>query len=83
MVLALRLAALIHRSRSDAALPEIRAKARAQNFRLKLNREWLESNPLTVAALREEIQEWGAIGCELEIKALDDIEVGADLALAS
>ena len=83
MVLALRLAALIHRSRSDAALPEIRAKARAQSFRLKLNREWLESNPLTVAALREEIQEWGAIGCELEIKALDDIEVGADLALAS
>jgi len=81
-VMALRLAALIHRSRGDIAPPEIRARIKGQNYRLKLDHAWLESNPLTVAALREEIQEWASIGFGLEIKALDDIEFGSDPALA-
>jgi exopolyphosphatase / guanosine-5'-triphosphate,3'-diphosphate pyrophosphatase len=81
-VMALRLAALMHRSRNDAALAEIRAKARGRSFRVKLDRAWLENNPLTVSALREEVAEWEAIGFELEIKALDEIELGSDLALS-
>ena len=80
--MALRLAALIHRSRSDIELPEMRARTKEQSFRLKLDRAWLENNPLTVAALREEIQEWASIGFDLEVKALNDIELSPDLALA-
>ena len=81
-VMALRLAALFYRSRSDTAVPEIRAKVKSRSFRVKVDRDWLKKNPLTVAALREEIEEWAAIGVALEVKVLDEIEAPADLALA-
>jgi exopolyphosphatase/guanosine-5'-triphosphate,3'-diphosphate pyrophosphatase len=80
-VMALRLAALFHRSRSDVALPDIRAKAKSRSFRVKVDRDWLKKNPLTVAALREEIEEWAAVGIALEVKVLDEIEAPSDLAL--
>lgn len=76
-VISLRVSALIYRRRSDLALPDIAARSRVGGFRLKLDPGWLEHNPLTVAALREEIQAWDAIGVELEIKALDQIETAA------
>jgi exopolyphosphatase / guanosine-5'-triphosphate,3'-diphosphate pyrophosphatase len=75
-VMALRLAALMHRSRNDAPLPEISARAKGRIFRVKVDRAWLENNPLTVSALRQEVVEWDAIGFGLEIKALDEIEHG-------
>jgi exopolyphosphatase/guanosine-5'-triphosphate,3'-diphosphate pyrophosphatase len=80
-VMALRLAALFYRSRSDTALPDIRAKAKSRSFRVKVDRDWLKKNPLTVAALREEIEEWAAVGIALEVKVLDEIEAPSDLAL--
>ena len=78
MVMALRLAALIYRSRADIALPEITAKANGRTLRLGIERDWLARNPLTVTALQEEIEEWGAAGFELDIKALRELEAGGE-----
>ncbi len=78
MVMALRLAALIYRSRADIVLPEITAKVNGRALRLGIERDWLARNPLTVTALQEEIEEWGAAGFELDIKALRELEAGAD-----
>jgi exopolyphosphatase/guanosine-5'-triphosphate,3'-diphosphate pyrophosphatase len=78
MVMSLRLAALIYRSRADIPLPEIDAKAHGNSLRLGMNREWLASNPLTVTALHEEIAEWAAAGFKLDIKSLRELEAGVE-----
>ena len=48
MVMALRLAALMLRSRADIEQPPITAKAGNRTLRLDIDREWLARNPLTV-----------------------------------
>lgn len=73
-VLALRLAALFCRGRTDIALPPIQAKAQGHKFRLTLDLDWLLKNPLTVTALRDEVREWDKIGFELNIKPLQELE---------
>ena len=78
MVMALRLAALIYRSRADIALPDIDARVSGSTLRLGINREWLAANPLTVTALQEEIEEWAAAGFKLDIKALRELEAGIE-----
>ncbi|MBI4203656.1 MAG: exopolyphosphatase [Betaproteobacteria bacterium] len=82
-VLALRLAALFCRGRTDITLPPFQAKAQGRRFRLTLDVDWLLKYPLTVAALRDEAREWDKIGLELKIPGLDDLESGAELALAT
>ncbi len=82
MVMALRLAALIYRSRADVELPQIVATAQGHTLRLDLEREWLNRNPLTVTALQEEIDEWSAVGFKLDIKALRELEAGVEAAAA-
>ncbi len=74
MVMALRLAALIYRSRADIELPELDAKVHGRTLWLSIGRDWLARNPLTVTALQEEIEEWDSAGFKLEIKALRDLE---------
>jgi exopolyphosphatase/guanosine-5'-triphosphate,3'-diphosphate pyrophosphatase len=78
MVMALRLAALIYRSRADIALPEIGAKAHGRSLRLDIDRDWLANNPLTVTALQDEIEEWDAAGFKLDIKSLRELEGGVE-----
>jgi exopolyphosphatase/guanosine-5'-triphosphate,3'-diphosphate pyrophosphatase len=78
MVMALRLAALIYRSRADIVLPEITAKVNGRALRLGIARDWLAGNPLTATALLEEVEEWGAAGFELDIKSLRELEAGVD-----
>ena len=82
MVMALRLAALIYRSRADIALPEIDAKAHNQVLRFDIDRDWLANNPLTVTALQEEIEDWDAAGFKLEIKALRELDSGFEVQAA-
>jgi exopolyphosphatase / guanosine-5'-triphosphate,3'-diphosphate pyrophosphatase len=82
LVIALRLAALFYRSRTNAHLPGIEAHCKGSNYRLKLSPDWLRENPLTAAALREEMQEWRKLGVELEIKSLQDIETDAEATVA-
>jgi exopolyphosphatase/guanosine-5'-triphosphate,3'-diphosphate pyrophosphatase len=73
-LLALRLAALIYRSRADLALPRIEAHVTDEIAQLLIERAWLEKNPLTATALEEEIAEWAAIGINLDIPALREGE---------
>jgi exopolyphosphatase/guanosine-5'-triphosphate,3'-diphosphate pyrophosphatase len=67
LVFALRLASLILRSRTDAALPPLRVSADAGGYTLELPREWLEANPLTEAALEAESGSWKAAGMKLAV----------------
>jgi exopolyphosphatase/guanosine-5'-triphosphate,3'-diphosphate pyrophosphatase len=78
MVMALRLAALIYRSRADIVLPEIGAVVHDRTSRLGIDRAWLANNPLTVTALQEEIEEWNAAGFKLDIKSLRELEAGVE-----
>jgi exopolyphosphatase/guanosine-5'-triphosphate,3'-diphosphate pyrophosphatase len=82
MVFALRLAALLCRSRADVALPALQAKRQGKKLRLSLDPAWLARNPLTVTALHDEIREWDEVGFELKVPGLEEIET-RDLALAS
>ncbi len=79
MVLALRLAVLFYRGRTDTALPPLQARAQGRKFRLSLDSEWLKRYPLTVTALHDEIQEWQALGFELNIKGLPELDAADDI----
>ena len=61
MVMALRLAAIIYRSRTEIPKPGISAKVGSRTLRIDIDRAWLAGNPLTVTALEEEMQEWAII----------------------
>jgi exopolyphosphatase/guanosine-5'-triphosphate,3'-diphosphate pyrophosphatase len=82
LVVALRLAALFHRSRTNAHLPAIETHCEGFKYRLKLDVDWLRENPLTAAALREETREWRKLGVDLEVKSLEAIDADADAVLA-
>lgn len=74
LLVALRLAALLHRSRSDVRLPAIRAARRKSVFTIDLDARWLAANPLTAAELRDEIKGWKGLGVELSIPQLAEME---------
>ena len=78
MVMALRLAALIYRSRADVVLPELDARLGGRSLRLGIDRNWLANNPLTVTALQEEVVEWDTAGFKVDIKALRELEAGVE-----
>jgi len=72
-VLALRLAVVLCRARRDTRFPPLDIKLQGERVRLAFDSAWLEANPLTATALREEIDEWARIGQEIKIPGLDDI----------
>ena len=78
MVMALRLATLIYRNRTDIVLPEFAVNMQARTLKLDLDRDWLATNPLTVTALQEEIEEWSTAGFKLDIKSLRELEAGVE-----
>lgn len=51
----LRLAVLLNRSRSNRALPRIKVAAGEDSLALKFPKDWLPSNPLTLADLETEV----------------------------
>jgi exopolyphosphatase/guanosine-5'-triphosphate,3'-diphosphate pyrophosphatase len=75
MVMAFRLSALFHRSRTDVGLPALEAHCDARRFRIGLDPRWLMANPLTSTALQEEVKEWKQLGVVLDIEALEEIVV--------
>jgi exopolyphosphatase/guanosine-5'-triphosphate,3'-diphosphate pyrophosphatase len=81
-VLALRLAVLFYRGRTDSALPPIQPKAEGRKFRVTVDPDWLARNPLTATALREETLEWDRIGIELRVPGLEELDTGADRPLS-
>ena len=82
IVLAFRLAVLLCRGRRDARFPPLDIKLQGDRVRLAFDAVWLEANPLTATALREEVAEWARIGHELKIPGLDDIVLAQESALA-
>ena len=78
MVMALRLAAIIYRSRTEVPKPDISAKVGARTLRLDIDRAWLAGNPLTVTALEEEMQEWEITGYKLDVRTLRELEEGGE-----
>lgn len=69
LILCLRLAVLLHRTRDDRALPAWQVKATAGGYQVDLPSEWLAANPWTAAALSEETQVWRQIGRDYVVKA--------------
>ena len=69
LVVCLRLAALLYRSRNDAPLPAIHLVADRKSYALQVPKAWLEGNPLTEYDLRQEVEEWRRVGKTLELAA--------------
>ncbi len=67
LAMALRLAALFYRNRSDAALPAIKGTFSGGKFQLALTPGWLAQNPLTDTALQEEAKQWKALDVSMQI----------------
>ena len=68
LVLCLRLAALLHRSRDDEPLPPFFVRQSGAGFQLELPADWLLANPLSAAALADEALAWQRIGSTLKIR---------------
>jgi exopolyphosphatase/guanosine-5'-triphosphate,3'-diphosphate pyrophosphatase len=67
LIVLLRLAVLLHRGRSDAALPEITLSARGRTLELKFPGRWLKDHPLTAADLQQEIDHLKPHGIRLRV----------------
>ncbi|HKQ26328.1 MAG TPA: exopolyphosphatase [Burkholderiales bacterium] len=80
LLVALRLAALLHRSHSEVRLPAIQASKKKSTFTVELDARWLAANPLTAAELRDEIRNWNKLGIELSVPQLAEIEAEAVVA---
>ncbi|HEX5802632.1 MAG TPA: exopolyphosphatase [Azospira sp.] len=68
MLLALRLAVLLHRPRDGVPLPAFRIRAQSDGFLLELQSDWLGAHPLTSVALEEEIAAWARVDLQLRVK---------------
>lgn len=68
LIMILRLAILLRRSRIDHALPRIGLDWHATGFRLALDAGWLQHNPLTESALAAEADYWKDVDVELALK---------------
>jgi len=66
-IIALRLAVLLYRSRTDVELPQIRLERHGSGFELGVEKGWLKRNPLTEAELESEAKEWKSVGIKLGI----------------
>ncbi|MBI3902318.1 MAG: exopolyphosphatase [Nitrosomonadales bacterium] len=67
LIMALRLAALFYRNRSDAALPVMKGRFSGTKFHLILVPGWLAQNPLTDTALQEEAKQWKELGVSVQV----------------
>lgn len=67
LAMSLRLAALLYRNRSDVTLPDMQASFNGKKYYLALNQEWLQQNPLTETALREEVKQWKTLGVSMQV----------------
>lgn len=68
LIFCLRVAALLHRARDDAPLPELHVEMGARGFQLQVDRDWLAGAPLTAAVLEEETAQWANVGIEFRLR---------------
>ncbi|OGA18247.1 MAG: exopolyphosphatase [Betaproteobacteria bacterium RIFCSPLOWO2_02_FULL_66_14] len=76
-ILALRLATLFLRSRTDIKVPMLRVTADEGGYTVALPQAWLEENPLTADALDSESGYWKAVGMRLVVESLSERKVAA------
>ena len=74
LLVALRLAVLMYRSRSDKRLPRLAAAKDGSTYTLDIDRNWFDANPLTAAELRDEIASWRKLGVNVAVPALQSEE---------
>ena len=67
LIFCLRLAALLHRSRRDVAIPGLEARVKGNGYQLKFPQGWLDASPLTAAALEDEKAHWSSLGMSLAV----------------
>jgi exopolyphosphatase/guanosine-5'-triphosphate,3'-diphosphate pyrophosphatase len=67
LVMALRLATVFYRNRSDVQLPVMKGRFNGSKFHLALQAGWRAQNPLTDAALQEEAKQWRELGVNLQV----------------
>jgi exopolyphosphatase/guanosine-5'-triphosphate,3'-diphosphate pyrophosphatase len=67
LIVLLRLAVLLHRGRSAAALPEIELNARGHTLEMRFPGRWLKDHPLTTADLQQEIDHLKPHGFRLRV----------------
>ena len=72
LVFALRLAALLMRSRTDAVLPALRVAGDPGGFTIEVPLVWLEDNPLSASAFESESAVWKAVGMDLKITPVSE-----------
>jgi len=66
LCLLLRLAVLLHHSRSREPLPRLKLKTDGVEFELRFPRGWLDSHPLTQADLEQEREHFAAMALRLD-----------------
>ena len=67
LIFCLRLAALLHRARDDAAIPPLQVAVHERGFGIVADARWLAASPLTAAALEEEARQWANLGMDLQL----------------
>ncbi len=68
LIMALRLATIFYRNRSDILLPVMQGNFDGNVFQLVLKQGWLARNPLTDTALQEEAKQWSDWGVSLRVQ---------------
>jgi exopolyphosphatase / guanosine-5'-triphosphate,3'-diphosphate pyrophosphatase len=66
-VLCLRLAALVHRRRSELDVSQLALVRTEQGYALQTDAAWLADHPLTEFNLRQEASEWAKVGITLDL----------------
>jgi len=74
LLVALRLAILMYRSRSDKRLPRMVAAKDGATYTLDIDGSWFDANPLTAAELRDEIASWRKLGVNFSVPTLEHAE---------
>jgi exopolyphosphatase / guanosine-5'-triphosphate,3'-diphosphate pyrophosphatase len=67
LIVLLRLAVLLHRGRSPAALPKVALLAKGRSLEITFPAGWLEANPLTATDLENDIEYLKATGFRLRV----------------
>ncbi|MEM7283431.1 MAG: Ppx/GppA phosphatase family protein [Pseudomonadota bacterium] len=68
LVVLLRLAVLLHRSRDEVDIPKLKLKAKRKSLSVEFPQEWLDEHPLTQADLMQELTFWEGVEFGLEFK---------------
>lgn len=67
LIVLLRLAVLLHRGRSTAALPDITLTAKPRSLEVRFPARWLREHPLTVADLQQDIDHLRGVDFRLRV----------------